>query len=336
VGSAQTRAALTATLLEDAIAGVRFAALPGASAAQQDAVVASLPEAERSRVEAELAKSTRSETLMMRAAGSDVADAVAAAVAVAENPAITRSVQQRLMARLPDAATRPRVTFLDDPEASARLAVGDAVIGELVQNPNATAETLLAAANYCRIINGDALFCTSLRERRDLAADLLEILDDGTGRSDEWAGMVLQSQYATRAQVERAVPHYYCGDREILGAVHSLLTVPDGTWWNALATSTHGRLRAIAAANAATPPSALVTLLDDPEDDVRNLAAGNPSIPLEAVHTIRANSSWILANPTLPDTFLHRLLEHALRGHDHDTVYACKKVLAARALRPAP
>jgi hypothetical protein len=83
VGAAEPRAPLLATLLKDAVAAVRFAALPGVSAAEQDEFVASLPEAERARVGAELAKSTRSVTLMMRAANNDVADATA----VAENPA---------------------------------------------------------------------------------------------------------------------------------------------------------------------------------------------------------------------------------------------------------
>jgi hypothetical protein len=135
-------------------------------------------------------------------------------------------VQQRLLTRLPNAATRPRVTFLDDPETSAKLSAEDVVIGELVQNPSE-----------------------------------------------------------------------------------------------------------IAATNAATPSSTLVTLLRDPESDVRNLAAGDPSTPLEALDTVRAASSWILANPRVPITLLHRLLDRALLDDDYDVVNACKKVLAARTLR---
>lgn len=51
------------------------------------------------------------------------------------------------------------------------------------------------------------------------------------------------------------------GAAEILTAVHELLSLPDVAWWDRLATSKHTSLRAIAAANAATPSSTLVTLL---------------------------------------------------------------------------
>lgn len=146
----------------------------------------------------------------------------------------------------------------------------------------------------------------------------------------------LESHYATRAQIQRAVPERFSGEREILSAIYPLLELRDDAWWKGLATSNQAKLREIAAANAATPSSTLVTLLRDLEDGVRNLAAGNPSTPLEALDTVRADSTWILANPRLPDTLLRRLLDRALLDDDEDVVYACKQVLAARTLRALP
>ena len=72
----------------------------------------------------------------------------------------------------------------------------------------------------------------------------------------------------------------------------------------------------------------------DPDTDVSSPAAANPSTPLEAL-TSAGHISWILANPRVPDALVHSLLDRALADADYSASDACKKVLAARALRAA-
>lgn len=337
IGAPEARAAVMATCLEDAVPAVRLAALPGASAAEQERFVATFSGVERSRAEAGLASSTRSATLMTRAANGEQA----AAEELAKNLAITPALQQRLIARLPDAATRPRISIVDLDALSRQAESWDAVIDALVQNPNATADALLAVARYCRAASGRAGFCGTLLQRRDLAADVFETLD-GVGDLEDWALAALTSHYTTRAQIERAVPRWYDDEPEILAAFRKLRSQRDDAWWNALATSNQSKLREIAAAHAATAPATLVTLLRDPENDVSGLAAANPSTPAAALAvaartaTVSAGSSWILTNPRVPDTLVRRLLDRALLDDDSIGAAACKKVLAARTLRAAP
>jgi hypothetical protein len=330
IGAPEARAALISTLIKDAVQEVRGAALRGATAAEQEQFVASFKGADRPTAEAAVAGFTRSVTLMTRAANGEQE----AAEELARNLAITPALQLRLIARLSDAASRPRISIVDYEAMSKQAQSWDAVIDTLVQNPNVTAEARLAVAKYCRAASGRAGFCATLLQERDLAADVFETLD-GVGDMEEWGLTALTSHYTTRAQVERAVPRWYDDEPEILAAFKKLRSLQDAAWWDALATSKQPKLREIAAAHAATAPATLVKLLRDSEHDVRGLASANPSTPLEALANADA-SSWVLSNPRVPDTVVRRLLDRALLDDDYSGSSNCKKVLAARALRAAP
>jgi hypothetical protein len=331
VGGPAARAALISTLMKDAVAEVRVAALQGATAAEQEQFVANFPSEDRQTVEAEVAAFTRSTTLMTRVANG----AQAGAEALAKNLAITPALQQRLIARLSDATKRPRISIVDYEALSKQAQSWDAVIDALVQNPNATAESLLAVAKYCRAASGRAGFCATLLQRRDLAAEVFEAVD-GVGDREDWALTVLTSHYTTRAQIERAVPVWYDAEPEILVELKKLRGQPDVAWWNALAASKQAKLREIAAAHAATAPATLVTLLRDPENDVKGLASANPSTPAEALSTAIDGSSWVLNNPRVPETLVRRLLDRALVENETNVASDCKEVLAARTLRATP
>jgi hypothetical protein len=167
----------------------------------------------------------------------------------------------------------------------------------------------------------------------DASAEVFEILS-GVGDSEDWALSVILSKYPTRAQLERAVPRWFDDEPAILAEFKKIRSLKDNAWWNALATSKQPKLRAIAAANAGTPPATLVTLMRDPDTDVSAPAAANPSTPIEAL-TGAGHISWILSNPRVPDTMVRSLLERALADADYTAADACKKVMAARALRAA-
>jgi hypothetical protein len=175
IGAPDACAALVTTLLGDAAPAVRLAAVRGASAAEQEQFVAKLPDAERSRVEFDLVQYTRSAALMARAADGELKTARL----LASNLAITPDLQDRLIARLPEAATRTRFDDLDWREQFL-LDSWDTVIDALVRNPNATPQALLAVARYCRAANEPSSFCRTLLERDDLPADVLAELNPPT------------------------------------------------------------------------------------------------------------------------------------------------------------
>jgi hypothetical protein len=129
------------------------------------------------------------------------------------------------------------------------------------------------------------------------------------------------------------VPRWYDDEPEILAEFKKLRTLPDSGFWNALAASKQVKLREIAAGHAATPPATLVKLLRDTEGSVSGLASNNPATPAEALATTREGSSWVLDNPRVPDTVVRQLLDRALADAEYNVASACKKVLAARALR---
>lgn len=330
VGTAEARAAVIATLVKDAVPEVRVAALLGATAADQEQFVANFPAADRPGVETEIAEVTRSTTLMTRAANGEQT----AAERLAKNLAITPDLQLRLIARLPDAAKRPRISIVDYEALSKQAQSWDAVIDALVQNPNVTPQALLAVAKYCRAASGRPGFCAALLHRRDLSAEVFEVLD-GAGDMEDWALSAIINHHATRKQIERAVPRWYDDEPDILAEFKKLRSLPDGAFWNALAASKQLKLREVAAANIATPPATLVTLLRDPDGDVAGLASANPSTPSQALANTRAGVSWVLDNPQVPETLVRQLLDRALAEADYNVSSACKKVLAARVLRAA-
>jgi hypothetical protein len=194
---------------------------------------------------------------------------------------------------------------------------------------------LLAVAKYCRAASGRPGFCAALLHRRDLSAEVFETLD-GAGDMEDWALSALLSHHTTRKQIERAVPRWYDDEPEILAEFKKLRALPDSGFWNTLAASKQPKLREIAAGHAATPAATLVTLLRDPEGDVAGLASNNPATPPEALANTRAGSSWVLANPRVPDTLVRSLLDRALLDADYNVASDCKKVFAARTLRAAP
>jgi hypothetical protein len=326
MGAAEARAALIATLLKDAEKGVRFAAVIGASSADQEQFVASQPAGDRARADMGLAEVTRSAAIMARVAEGEQAGAEE----LAKNLAITPALQLRLIAKLPDPTKRPRISIVDFEALSKQAQSWDAVIDQLAQNPNATPEALLAIARYCRASTGRPFFCATLMHRRDLTAEMFDTLD-GASDLDDWGLTVLLSHYPTRAQVERAVPRWHNDEPELLAAFKKLKSQTGAAWWDALASSKLPKLREIAAANAATPAATLVKLLRDPENDVKGPAAANPSTPIDALNTVPIDGlSWVLANPRVPDSLIRSRLDQALRDDD-----SCKKVLAARTLRAA-
>jgi hypothetical protein len=178
------------------------------------------------------------------------------------------------------------------------------------------------------LVNGEPV------DLRDVELQLFDILS-GVGDSEDWALSVILSKYPTREQLERAVPRWFDDEAEILTEFKKLRALKGDAFWNGLATSKQARLRAIAAANAATPAAALVKLLRDADADVSAPAAANPSTPLESVTAAIGHISWILSNPRVPDTLVRKLLDRALAEGDYTASDACKKVLAARALRAA-
>jgi hypothetical protein len=331
VGTPAARAAVIATLVKDAAPEVRVAALVGATAADQEQFVANFKDADRPAVLAEIAAVTRSKILMERAAVSDQA----AAEGLAKNLAIPPALQLHLIGKLPDASKRPRISIVDYEALSRQAQSWDAVIDELVQNPNVTPEALLAVAKYCRAASGRPGFCAALLHRRDLSAEVFETLD-GAGDMEEWALSALLSYNTTRKQIERAVPRWYDDEPEILAEFKKLRSLPDSAFWNALAASKQVKLREVAAAHVATPPATLARLINDPEGDVAGLASINPATPAEALANTRAGSSWVLNNPRVPDKLVRSLLDRALLDAEYNVASECKKVFAARALRSAP
>jgi hypothetical protein len=328
VGTPEARAAVISTLVKDSVPDVRFAALPGATPAEQEQFVANFPAEGQPSVIARLAEVTRSVPLMTRAAEGDRM----AAEALAKNPAITPALQLRLIAKLQDPKTRKRVSSVDVEEILKQMDSWDTVIDALVDNPNVTAEARLAVARYCRAASAPAQFCDSmLGHPHDVSADVLEMLSGVVG---DWSLSAILSKYATRAQVDLGIRVWYDDQADILAEVKKMRSLPDSAWWNALATSKLPKLREIAATNAATPPAALAALIRDPESDVSMHAAANPSTPLEALSQA-GHISWILSNPRIPDTMVRSLLDRALKESDDLGATACKKVLAARALRAA-
>jgi hypothetical protein len=330
VGTPEARTALMATLLADALPEVRVSALPGASADAHEQFVDKLVPGDRSRGDAELAPTTRSEKLMMRAAAGDQDGARE----LAENPAITPAVQLQLINKLENVKTRPRVSSVDIEGLLKEALSWDIVVDQLMQNPNVTAEALMAAAKYCRAANGRPGFCNSLLNRRDLSAAIFDTLD-GVGDREDWALSVVLGHYSTRAQLQRAVPLWYDNEPEVRAEFEKLRSLKDAAWWNALATSKQVKLREIAAINVATAPAALTTLLRDKEGDIAGHASANPSTPIEALSPAIAGSSWVLNNPRVPDALVRQLLDRALAEDEPTVASECKKVLAARALRAA-
>jgi hypothetical protein len=326
VGTPEARAALISMLLKDDVRDVQVAAFAGATAAEQEQVIANFPAADQPAVIAEIAEITRSVPLMTRAAeGSQKG-----AEALAKNLAITPALQLRLIARLEDPKTRKRVSSVDVEAILKQMDSWDAVIDALASNRNITAEARLAVARYCQAASARPQFCDTLLESpHDVSAEVLEMLK---GITEDWSLTALLSKYATRAQVEPAIRSWYHDEPEILAAVKQIRSLPDSAWWNALATSKLKKLREIAATNAATPPAALATLMRDPESDVTMHAAANPSTPQESL-TQAGHIGWILSNPRIPDTMVRSLLDRALKEGDDLAAADCKKVLAARALR---
>jgi hypothetical protein len=303
----------------------------GATAAEQEQFVANYPAADQPAVIAELAEVTRSVTLMTRA----VDGPQEGAERLAKNLAITPALQLRLLAKLQDPKTRTRISILDTEALIKQMKSWDAVVDALVENPNATPEARVAIARYCRASSAPAQFCHALLgSPHDASSEIFDLLS-GVGDSEDWALSAILSKYPTRAQIERAVPRWFDDEAEILAEFKKLRSLKDDAFWNALAASKQPKLRAIAAANAATPAATLVTLLRDRDTDVSAPAAANPSTPLESVTAAIGHISWILSNPRIPDTLVRRLLDRALAEGDYSASDACKKVLAARALRAA-
>lgn len=328
VGAPEARAALITLLLKDSVQDVRGAALRGATAAEQEQFVATFPVKDRPVVDAAMAEFTRSVAIMTRVANG----AKDGAEALAKNPAITPALQLVLVSKLQDPKTRPRISMLDTEAMVKQMESWDGVVDTLVNNPNVTPDARLAVARYCRASSSPGTFCHEmLGSPYDAAAEVLDIVS-GVGDSEDWALSVILNKYATRAQLERAVPRWFDDEAAILAEFKKFRSLKDAAWWNALAASKQAKLRAIAAANAATPPATLVTLMRDPDTDVSSPAAANPSTPLEAL-TSAGHVSWVLSNPRVPDTLVRKLLESALADADTLTADACKKVLAARALR---
>jgi hypothetical protein len=330
MGTPDARAALISALVKDAVPEVRKAALLGATAAEQEQFVANYKADEQLLVIAELAEVTRSVPLMTRAAEApqDIA------VRLAKNLAIPPALQLRLISRLQDPKSRTRVSMLDYEALAKAMESWDLVIDALVNNPNVTEEARLAVARYCRASTAQGTFCREmLGSPHDASAEVFEILS-GVGDSEDWALSAILSKYPTRAQIERAVPRWFNTEPVILAEFKKIRTLNGDAFWNALATSKQPKLRAVAAANAATPAATLVTLLRDPETDVSAPAAANPSTPVESL-TQAGHISWILSNPRIPDARVRSLLDRALADADDSGANACKKVLAARALRAA-
>jgi hypothetical protein len=269
-------------------------------------------------------------TLMTRAAeGSQ-----AGAERLAKNLAVTPALQLRLISKLQDPKSRPRISILDTEALLKQMESWDGVIDALVNNPNVTPEARLAVARYCRASSTPGTFCHEmLGSPHDASAEVFEILS-GVGDSEDWALSAILSRYPTRAQLERAVPRWLDNEPEILAEFKKFRSLQGDAWWNAIAASKQPKLRAMAAANAGTPPATLVKLMRDPDTDVSAPAAANPSTPLDAL-TSAGHISWILSNPRIPDAMVRSLLDRALADADDTAADACKKVLAARAMRAA-
>jgi hypothetical protein len=328
VGTPEARAAIVTTLVKDSVPEVRTAALLGASAAEQEQFVANYPAKDQPAVIAELAEVARSITLMTRA----VDGPREGAERLAKNLALTPVLQVRLIAKLQDPKTRKRVSILDTEAMVKQMESWDGVVDALVNNPNVTAEARLAVARYCRASSAQGTFCHEmLGSPYEASAEVFDILG-GVGDSEDWALSAVLAKYSTRAHLERAVPRWYDSEPEVLAEFKKIRSLKDDAFWNALAAAKQPKLRAIAATNAATPAATLVKLMKDPDTDVSAPAAANPSTPIEALANA-GHGSWLLSNPRVPDAMVRELLNRALAEADYSASDACKKVLAARALR---
>ncbi|UXI70073.1 polymer-forming cytoskeletal protein [Tahibacter amnicola] len=333
VGETPAREALALRLSSDEDKQVVAAVLAALAPAEQERLAASAQAPFKRVVDVTLARHTRSVALMSRYAegAQDLAEELA------ENLALPAAVQEKLVARLPPAASHPHVSRFDLEAFVAQSQTWDAVVAKLMENENAAASAVLATAKYCKAIRGDATFCSSLMDRDDLSADVFDVLA-GTGDMEfreDWALTVLGSIHASRAQIERAVPLWYDDDKALQSAVKALgKHSDDAAWFGALAQSEHAQLREIAATNAATPPAVVARLLEDPEEDVRGPASANPSLPADVLARTAKSPSWALSNPAIPDALLRELLDRALAGAeatpDADDV---KEVIARRFLR---
>jgi hypothetical protein len=94
-----------------------------------------------------------------------------------------------------------------------------------------------------------------------------------------------------------------------------LLTLPafPRTGWTHLVGHPDPEVRALAAADPALPEP----LPADPDDAVRRAAAANPALTPEALEdllTDRRTAEGAAANPSLPASRMHALLDHCMNG----------------------
>lgn len=332
------REALALALWADASDAVRSAAIPALPAEAQARIAETMTARSERWAIWSLVEHTRSEALMLRYAhGLDMHFRRA----LAGNVALTPAVQQVLVAQLPAADAR---VSIDSPFPNAWDAAEgsvDDVIDALIENPNATSQTLLALATYCREARAAAPPCKTLLRRYDLKPAVLEALE-GIGPMEyrqTWAYSVLRQAYATPAQLKRALNLWAADEVSVettlILAAFAPLAGKDGqAFWDGLAQSPHSEVRALAAANAATAPQRLAQLAADPDEWVVTMAAMNPATPAEALQHVAADLRREPAfDPQWSDAQLQALLAEAKAAHERLFVEALYRIVATRALR---
>lgn len=204
-----------------------------------------------------------------------IADALGAPLPyqLARNPHLPAVLQLDLVSRAAKATPDPDDYSMDTP---------DEVLSELLGNDAASDEAVLAATNLAleRGINPfDGGMQNALFHHRNLPPVAIAKLDHELRGGEDWSLQLLLQRRATAEQVDRALRRWYDDRPEIIDELRRIEAKQVDDYFAALATAKHTELREVAAWNLATPVTALVALVGDPEAAVAGAAAMHPALP---------------------------------------------------------
>ena len=195
------------------------------------------------------------------------------------NPNLPAALQLDLVARAARATPDPEDASMDTP---------DELLSELLANDAATDDAVLAATELA-LARGldpeDGGMQNALFHHRNLPPQAIELLDDALGDNEDWALQLMLQRRATAAQLDRALRRWYDDRPEIVNELRRI-EAKDGDFFVALAKAKNTELREVAAWSLATPETALLALIDDPEPAVASAASGHPSLPMDARLTL--------------------------------------------------
>lgn len=334
--SLQDRRTLAHRLLDDADRGAHFHALAAAAPAAQRDIVQHASDEVRPYLLKSVARATTSRSLQLELAASDDPELLHE---LARNLALSEAVQLSLIERLPPAERRRFVSMFDTDAFNERNEGIEGVVDALMENPNTASVVMDRATAYCARTMGNATFCHNLIRRDDLSRAQLEQLRKSTLGEvrDKVALAIMNSAMASRKQVLWAIRRWH-EEAHILEAANALETLRGAAFWRALAASDLDELRAIAGANAATPPDALEALLaKDGETEIAWNATANPALPAARLSSLVDGPLRfaIINNPTATPALIERVMKAAIQTGDSAEARRCGQWLAAHSLARA-